>query len=181
MSGALSVCPGSGALVSVLFPASSSPSLPCALAVARGAWRFSVGSTGRRDAYLAEYTADASQASLAVALLAYVGRWRGVQVFVGGRPVGRAWGAVENVERVLRCYTGALAAGPAARVAYCSGRVECGCGKCAFCRQNIYLPCRHVLRVYPVPVDPGNKAPAAYQFRARAVDAGCEWCPLFPR
>jgi len=165
-------------MVSVLFPLSSSASYPAALAVARGASRYAEGTVGRRVVHLAEFSHSPSQAGVAVALLRYVASWRGVQVFVAGRPVGAAFGSLENVERVLRCYTEAGACND--RRAHCmSFEANPYTDPVPSDPDPVLFPCRHVLRVYPRPLSVDHPASIADQAQARAVDAGCEWCPLF--
>lgn len=167
------------ALVSVLFPRSGSISYPAALAVASGAERRVDVGAGRRVAHLAEFGRSPGQASLAVALLGYVAAWRGCVVFAAGRPVGSAYGARENLERVLRCYIEAAAVPD--RAAHCVAVSLRPYGDAAplFAVNPVTIPCRHVLRVFPAVLDPLHPSPVAAQVLAKSVAAGCDFCPLF--
>lgn len=164
------------ALLTVVFTRSRSPSYPAALAVADRAERRVDAKHMGTQLHLAEFSRTPLQAGFAAALLAYLSDWRGVQVFASGRAVGRAWGAIENVERVLRCYAAAGVCDDAR--AHCQS-VETRLFEDGALHEPILFPCRHVLRVFPRPLSRLHPASYSDQILSRAVAAGCDLCPLF--
>lgn len=130
----------------MVFMRSRSTSFQAALALASSAGK--VLQVGDGVAHVAVFTPDAS--ALAVALLSLVGQKAGTLVFVRGRPVGSAWGAVANVERVLRCYLTASAC--------LDHRAACHAVSTSLFSDGsthppAVFPCRHILRLMPAPLE----------------------------
>ena len=171
----LALVPDPASLVSVLFPRSRAAWYPAAVALAAAASRLVEVSAGGRVSLFAEFGRSPAQASAAVALLGLLSGASGVLVFAAGSPVGSAWGAVANVERVLRCYIGASAGDP---LAACWS-VSTSLFRCGSPHPPAVFPCRHVLRLFPAPLERLLPVSESSQVAARAVDAGCAWCPLF--
>lgn len=167
--------PDPASLVAVLFPRSRAAWYPAALALADAAARRVDVSAAGRVSHFAEFTRSPAQAAVAVSLLSLLSGSAGALVFAAGVPVGSAWGAVANIERVLRCYLGASSGDPHAAC----WSVSVSLFRDGSPHPPAVFPCRHILRLFPSPLDRLLPVSEAAQVDARAVDAGCAWCPLF--
>ena len=174
---ALALRPDPGGLVAVLFPGTRFAGLPAAVALAGGADKcVRISSPHGPATFWVEFGRSPAQASVAAALLGLIGSRPGVVVFLGGRPVGQAWGAVQTAERVMRCYAGACTL-PDPRASCWS--VSTSLFSDGAPHPPALFPCRHILRMVPSPLSRGLPVSEVDQVAARAVDAGCASCPLF--
>lgn len=144
--------------------------------LAMGAHRFA----SRADGYLlADFSASVEQARLVVSLLGLVSGWRGVSVFVGpsARPVRSVYGQLENVARVLSCFVGSADAPQ--REAWCGSVSRSLFVDDVIPHPPALVPCHLLVSVFPSPLSRVHPAPLATQLAARAVDAGCDFCPAW--
>lgn len=169
------LCPSSEHLVAVLFIKSRSPSYPAALGVARGADSYKEAASGSSTAHLAQFCSDPEQLSRAASLIRYVGEWKGAQIFISGRLANGKFGGASNIEQVLRCYAEACACqDPRAHCMVVSDHLYIDDRRT---HEPVQVPCKHILRLFPMPLSAYHPSSNTDQLHARAVEAGCEWCP----
>jgi hypothetical protein len=194
-------------LICVLFGRSRSKSFGAALLAARHADRYMVETVDGYKLHAACFGRSSGQAFAASQLIAIAGKWKGVQIYAGGRLVESSGVWPERVKRTLLCF--AKSGRASDRSAHCcvvKRRFQCyvpdrgkavaplasikdgeitlhvlPAGQIPPSRQALVIPCRRTVEEIMYVFAEGNPASLDDQLQAAAVRAGCEWCPLFGR
>jgi hypothetical protein len=179
------------ALVAIAFNKSTSPSYQVVVGLARAAADYREFILGTKVVHFAAFARSRADAARARALLSYVGGWKGVQVFAGGRLVQEFWSTL----KVLDCYLTASGCDdwrahcyevmddPATKepqihgVALAISIVTTPIYKKQIEVDQYVFPCRQIFPQFRF--EPNHPASPQAQIQAEAVRSGCDWCPNF--
>ncbi len=92
-------------LMSVAFTKSNSSNYHLAVSVARGAFKYGEGTLGNQPVHVVIFSKTPDDAKRAVSLLNFAHGWKGLQIFLKGRPLRQYW----DLLQVLECYITATA------------------------------------------------------------------------
>lgn len=152
--------------IAVSFPSSKGARYPFAVLLARAADLYQEDQVGKGMIHVAGFRDRPDSIQRAIALLEYAGSIRGCMVSNGSS----IWSSGRTL-RALRCYLGAT--GPA----YCLTPYESPFCVFRLGASPCYLPCKliegYFIRNWH------TTGTVADQLQAAAVEAGCEWCPLW--
>ncbi len=160
-------------LLALMFCQSASSSYAAAVAIARTLPEHVEQVIDERPFHFVLFDKTRDQAIKARSLIAYVGKWRGTQIFAGGLAVQNSY----HMKVVLDCYIASTAcADPRAHCHVVSDRHEVVTnGK----KAALIYPCRYLAPWAYRDIDPRHPSSLRDQFQASAVRRGCDWCPHF--
>ncbi len=178
-------------LVVVAFPKSNSKNFSFALSLAMSAGKYGNARFDDKDMHVACFSKTQADAGRASALLAYVGGWKGVLVFSGGKIVQHT----HQISQVISCYLESCACrdsrahclaiidDPASEIGRNvdlsltiritdkpSPKQQVEIGRYAF-------PCSYLLPWFKFEME--HPASIEDQIQAAAVKRGCDFCPHF--
>lgn len=152
----------------LVFPKSKSEFFPFALQIAQTAKFYCSSELFKKDHYFAGFELEPNQIKSALALLKYIGSWKGVYVLVNGFEKS-AYSAYET----LTCIMDSLLVKEPKK--YC-----CSISNSFIKGGDAYWihPCRIVLTQQQYyKVIPSVDLSIKDQIFAKAIKCGCEWCP----
>jgi hypothetical protein len=152
------------------FPSSKGARYPFAVELARGADYYREDQVGKGLTHVAGFRDTRESLQRAIAVLDYAGSIRGCMTSNGSS----IWDAGRAL-RVLRCYLGALSLENP--FSYCCVPYESTFRVLQMGATPALLPCRLVDGYFIKNWHTTGTIPD--QLQAAAVEAGCEWCPLF--
>ena len=179
-------------LLVVAFAKSTSAGYRLAVALAKTAGQYEESNSDGGLQHWVLFKRTPEDASRALALLRYVGGFKSLLIFAGGRPVPKHWAATE----VLECYAVSTActdytahchlvlddplaeSTPRQHVSFSlSIAPDAGTPVDAPAPIRYLFPCRLLGRSFHFQV--GHPSLPVDQIQAGAVAAGCSWCPHF--
>lgn len=158
--------PTLGIWIATSFPSSKGARYPYAVELAKGADSYRESQVGRGMIHVAGFRHAPEPIQRAIALLEYAGSIRGCMTSNGSS----IWGPARTL-RVLRCYQGATSP------AHCRTPYESPFRVLQMGAEPALLPCKLVDGYFIKNWHTTGTIPE--QLQAAAVEAGCEWCPLW--
>ena len=156
--------------IATSFPSSKGARYPYAVELARGADYYRESPVGKGLIHVAGYLTTLESIQRAVAVLEYAGNIRGCMTANGSS----IWDSGRTL-RVLRCYLGALSLQDPS--SYCKIPYESTFRVFQMGAAPALLPCRLIDGYFIKNWHTTGTIPE--QLQAAAVEAGCEWCPMW--
>lgn len=151
-----------------VFPKSRSEFFPFALQIAQSAKYYCENKLFNKDHFFAGFELEPNQIKTSLALLRYIGDWKGVYVLFNGIEKN-----IYDVLQTLSCILDSLQANETRK--YC-----CSISNSFIKNDNSYWmhPCRIILTQQQYyKVIPNSELTVHDQVFAQAIKSGCDWCP----